>query len=288
MNKVSADPGFESYRRERQRRKNQGPKEGQPDAPDALKELLEVEAREERDRVLTRDVQEFFDSATRVAANIVGRVATTEKSEVESKLTREMEEFLADALHRLEQVVVNVVARAQGPEAHKEVQPRMRNLVGQLLDDFRNAGTSSATKHLGQDPTMTDLDTVQAEFRANRPTGANHDGQLVPVSNLEAIGKVPPAHAATQGKPAADMEEHLVAQADKPPVSEPKTNQPMPAARRSTQAVAATKPTQPASKAPTQMTPELEQWKAYLTREVQQGRMTRDEARAAWQQRVRG
>ncbi len=34
------------------------------------------------------------------------------------------------------------------------------------------------------------------------------------------------------------------------------------------------------------MTPELEQWKAYLTREVQQGRMTRDEARAAWQQRV--
>ena len=283
MNKVSADPGFESYRRERQRRKNQGPKEGQPDAPDALKELLEVEAREERDRVLTRDVQEFFDSATRVAANIVGRVATTAKSEVESKLTREMEEFLADALHRLEQVVVKVVARAQGPHAQEELQPRMHNLVGQLLDDFRNAGTAAATKHLGQDPTTTDLDSVQAEFRASRPSSAGHDGQLVPVSNLEAIGKVPPAHAAAQAKPAADMEEHLVAQAEKLPKPVPhstgttRANQPVaPSAKQA--------PSKP--KATVSMTPELEQWKAYLTREVQQGRMTRDEARAAWQQRV--
>lgn len=282
MNKVSADPGFESYRRERQRRKNQGPKEGQPEAPDALKELLEVEAREERDRVLTRDVQEFFDSATRVAANIVGRVATTAKSEVESKLTREMEEFLADALHRLEQVVVNVVARAQGPEANQEVQPQMRNLVGHLLDEFRNAGTAAATKHLGQDPTATDLEHVQAEFRANRPAGPGHDGPLVPVSNLEAIGKVPPAHTSTQAKPVADMAEHLAAQTDKTPSPTPQDG----AQRRSGKPTSAKVAGQPKPTSPTQMTPELEQWKAYLTREVQQGRMTRDEARAAWQQRV--
>jgi hypothetical protein len=224
-------------------------------------------------------VQEFFDSATRVAANIVGRVATSAKSEVESKLTREMEEFLADALHRLEQVVVKVVARAQGPEAQQELQPRMRNLVGQLLDDFRNAGTAGTSKHLGQDPTQTDMETVQAEFRASRPTTGTTQGHIVPVTNLEAIGKLPPAQA-SQKRPIADVEDHLVAH-----TNNPTTTTPAQVAARGGQPVD-TKSTAAPSK--TQLSPELAQWKAYLTREVQQGRMTRDEARAAWLQRVQG
>ena len=99
------------------------------------------------------------------------------------------------------------------------------------------------------------------------------------MTNLEAIGKVPPAQAA-QKRPVADVEDHLVAHTNKPASATPA--QPTTGRSKPVAAKASAMPTS------AQLTPELAQWKAYLTREVQQGRMTRDEARAAWLQRVQG
>ncbi|GDY01861.1 hypothetical protein LBMAG49_11900 [Planctomycetota bacterium] len=273
MNKGHDDPGFDSFRKQRERRRLVEEKPSTKVSQDgALKELMEVEAREELNRVLTRDVQDFFESATRVAATIVGRVANSEKSEVESKLNMEMEEFLKDALSRLEQVVMQFVERSQGPEAKQEVEPHMHNLVGQMLDGFRAAGTAGVSKHLGVDPMTMDLESVQREFRSKLPSLKLDLAAIVPVSNLEAVGK-----QGVAGKPAtSDMEEHHVAHIS---VAHERKAAPV----KSRAALAGAK-----RSASPKLTPELELYKAELKQQVRTGAMHREEARIAWQKRVGG
>jgi len=267
MKKDSIDPGFENYRRERQRRSLNGGKANaaQQDHRTALRELEAVEAKEERSRALARDVHDFFESATRMAANIVSRVAQSARLEVDSKLHGEVEEFLADALHRLEEVVLGFVARNHGPEATEEVEPKMRNMVGEVLDNFRKMGTAAPTKHLGEDPMQKDLDDVRREFQQRVPS-AKTDASIVPVTALAAAVKDVKEKAS-----APDIDEHLVAE----------TAPPAPPAPAGKDGKKGKQKQQP-------LTPELEQFKEQLKHDVRTGAKTRDEARAAWQDRVSG
>jgi len=260
MKKDNIDPGFESYRRERQRRSLNGGKTNaaQQHQRTALRELEAVEAKEERSRAIARDVHDFFESATRMAANIVSRVADSARLEVDSKLHGEVEEFLADALHRLEAVVLEFVARNHGPEATEEVEPRMRNMVGEVLDNFRKMGTAAPTKHLGEDPTQKDLADIRREFQQKVPS-AKTDASIVPVTALAAAVKDVKEKASTP-----DIDEHLVAETA--PASGAKDGK---KGRKQ----------QP-------LTPELEQFKEQLKHDVRTGAKTRDEARAAWNDRV--
>ena len=60
--------GFDSYRRERERMRRMGITEKRPlsGPSNALQELEAVERREERDRQLSIEMQDFFTSATKV------------------------------------------------------------------------------------------------------------------------------------------------------------------------------------------------------------------------------
>jgi hypothetical protein len=268
MKKDSIDPGFESYRRERQRRGLNGGKANAPqqDHRTALRELEAVEAKEERSRALARDVHDFFESATRMAANIVSRVAQSARLEVDSKLHGEVEEFLADALHRLEEVVLGFVARNHGPEATEEVEPKMRNMVGEVLDNFRKMGTAAPTKHLGEDPMQKDLADVRREFQQRVPS-AKGEASIVPVTALAAAVK----DVKEKGS-APDIDQHLVAETAPPETA------PAPAAKDGKKG----------KQKQQGLTPELEQFKEQLKHDVRTGAKTRDEARAAWQDRVSG
>ncbi|MFM1872110.1 MAG: hypothetical protein RL398_1532 [Planctomycetota bacterium] len=239
---------FEEFRLQRKRMQAKLGRNAAPGAyeNDALRELEDFEAKEVRDQQMSREVQEFFSTATKQAAAIVEKVAREAQSEVSVRIQQEMEAFLRDAMERVS-VLVDQLLHQQGSEsliAQAELEAKLGNL-GRALDTFRWAGTANgADKHIGQDPFATDVDEVVREFR----------GQL-------------PGPAATE--PAADIEDHLVAQT-----------------AEASDAVA----DEPADGIALDITPtpeqELERFKAALKALVQQGTMTRDEARAAWQTRL--
>lgn len=277
----NTDQGFDEFRRQRMRKQA---KLGTSTAGvlgfenQALRELEQVEAREVLDQKLTREVHEFFMSATKQAATIVEKVSRDAQQEAGARVEQEMEAFLMDALSRMNSLVIAMVHQKRGPVAETQVEPKVANLVGQMLDKFRFDGTADVLdKHIGQDPFATDVDEVQREFR-------------------EQISDMAPPPAAG----AAPIEDHLVAamQGDEDADDEPA---PAPAvARRAAPRAPAPAPAaaehdgdedaqgeagaQPRAPTPAE---ELERFKSALKALVRQGTMTRDEARAAWQTRLK-
>jgi hypothetical protein len=266
MDMGKSDTSFDNFRRERKRMQAKLGLTAQRPATydnDALRELEQVEAREVREQQLTREVHEFFASATRQAANIVEKVSRDAEAQAGLLVEQEMESFLIDALARMNTFVVTVLQQRRSPLAEEHVEPKVANLVGPSLDEFRFAGTAEVgDKHIGQDPFDTDVDEVRAEFRAQ-----------VGESSTEK----PPENA-------TPIDQHLVASvapetpADGAPATEASAGKPGAAAPKS--AAPAGGPALPTPAA------ELERFKTALKTLVTQGTMTRDEARAAWQTRL--
>jgi hypothetical protein len=264
MHAQSSDQGFDSFRRERKRLQS---KIGTGNRVlgyenETLRELEAVEQREVRDQQLTREVHEFFASATKQAATIVERVAKDAQVEAGQRIEQEMESFLIDALARMNSFVVAVLHQRRAPVADQQMEPKVGNLVGQLLDEFRWAGTAEVgDKHIGQDPFAIDVDDVRREFKAVAAEAA----------------------AAKEGAP-SPIEEHLVADVA-PPSAETAESAapPPPAPARVADAGPAETPREDLGPTPQE---ELERFKAALKSLVKQGTMTREEARAAWQTRL--
>ena len=191
--------GFDSYRRERERMRRMGITEKRPlsGPSNALQELEAVERREERDRQLSIEMQDFFTSATKVAADIVQKVATSAKVQLDSRLSEEMAEFLRESITRVQHIVTAVLETNTSSTAEQVIEPLMHNLVGTLLDEFRKAGTAAADKHLGQDPMAQGLDEGLRLTTTGRDPGTRSDNKPV-VGHKEGI------------------EEHLVAETQKP------------------------------------------------------------------------
>lgn len=267
--------GFEDYRRERERRRRMNDDASRPVAPGALRELQEVEAREERDRVLNRDVHDFFEAATRTAANIVQKVAANAKVEIEERLSTEMEEFLLESLQRMQHLVASMLRRG-GEQAEALMEPSLRNLAGAALDAFRIAGTAASNKHLGEDPQATDLDAVRREFRAKAgpAVAVDENAPIVPVGGGLGITAPPdtatdlPAAATPHG---AGIEQHLVAEL---------ADDGGPGKKRKG------KKGKKSPETPTTAEQDLDRFMAALKSLVQQGKMTREEAKAAWEARL--
>ncbi len=204
--------GFDTYRRERERLRRMGiqdQKRPLSGPVNALEELEAVERREERDRQLNQEMQDFLQSATLVAADIVQKVASTAKLEIDERLSLEMEDFLRESITRVQTLVHAVLARNSASTAEQVIEPLMHNLVGSLLDGFRQAGTAGADKHLGKDPMDTSLEAVREELLAMLP------GQQGPAAELESGSATPATDAdapAAEAAPQHDIEEHLVAQ----------------------------------------------------------------------------
>jgi polyhydroxyalkanoate synthesis regulator phasin len=248
----NGEAGFEAFRRERQRQRRKvasGP--GTPYSSDALRELEAVEAREERDQQLTREVHDFFAAATRQAAGIVEKVSREAEAEVGQRLEREVESFLIDALARMNSFVLTVLQQRRGPVAEQRLEPSVQNLVGQPLDEFRWAGTAGlAERHIGQDPFATDPSAVRGELGGRETAVAAAVPPEVP--GAAPVEPVPEAEVAVAAAAAPRGDAHGAGSAGS-----------------------------------AQVAASLEQFKTMLRALVQQGTMTRDEARAAWQARLR-
>ena len=267
MDMGKSDTSFDNFRRERKRMQAKLGLGAQRPATydnDALRELEQVEAREVREQQLTREVHEFFASATRQAANIVEKVARDAEAQAGLLVEQEMESFLIDALARMNTFVVTVLQQKRAPVAEEHVEPKVANLVGPSLDEFRFAGTAEiGDKHIGQDPFDTDVDEVRAEFRAQvGESSTEKPPDATPIDQHLVASVTPEAPAA--GAPPAEASTAKIATA-------------------APKAAAAAAPGAPAM--PT-ATAELERFKTALKSLVTQGTMTRDEARAAWQTRL--
>lgn len=274
----SNDGGFDDYRKERKRQQAKTPLGASALGYDnkALRELEQVEAREVRDQQLTREVHDFFAHATRQAADIVERVARDAQEQAGVRIEQQMESFLIDALARMNSFVVTVLNQRRGPVAEARIEPRVGNLVGDSLDEFRWEGTADVgDKHIGQDPFDTDVEAVRRQFRAE----------------IQAAG-------GSATPPSVPIEEHLVAatqdDTDESGTTDESAEQPVaaPAAKAEDLPPSVKAQTARVTAAPSPLTApspaaELERFKAALKQLVLQGTMTRDEARAAWQTRLR-
>lgn len=276
----SSDQGFDSFRRERKRMQAKvGPGVrvlGYEN--EALRALEAVEAREVREQQLTREVHEFFAAATRQAASIVERVAKDAEVVAGQRIEREMEAFLIDALARMNTFVLTVLHRRQSQVAEQQMEPRVGNLVGQPLDEFRWAGTADVgDKHIGQDPFATDVADVCRELRETMkppPVSASIEEHLVADAGAP---DAPPDEPAPESAPEPPMETAAG------PSPEPSAELPQEPPTASSAAPETGLP--PAAAAPVPQE-ELEKFKSMLKSLVQQGTMTRMEARAAWETRL--
>ncbi|MBL8729774.1 MAG: hypothetical protein JNM25_15200 [Planctomycetes bacterium] len=265
---------FDDFRKERQRmRAKLGP------APStlgyenkALRELEEVEAKEVLEQRLTREVHEFFASATRQAAGIVENFARDAEQAAGARVEQEMESFLIDALARMNSFVVAVLQQRRPPVASTEMEPRVARIVGDSLDEFRWEGTAElGDKHIGQDPFETDVDDVRREFRAQVGAQAVETEPTMPIDE-HLVAAVQEHDAAATGA-AADAGVATAAADDE-----------------AASAGAEAEPVEPAHTGPAaepKPDAELERFKSALKALVHQGTMTRDEARAAWQTRLK-
>lgn len=265
-----SDQGFDDYRKERKRMQA---KLG-PQAPylnyenQALRELEQAEAQEARDQKLTREVHDFFAAATRQAASIVEKVAKDALQATGAQVDAEMEQFLIDALTRMNTFIVTVLRERRGPIAETQLEPSLENIVGASLDQFRWAGTAEVDdKHIGQDPFETAVDDVQREFR-------EQVGQSAAAEQPASIDEHRVAALQSEGSPEPAAE------------GEPANGSlPVVAPTSRTSAAATVRAAAP-TPAPTAPPNDFDRFKEALKSLVKQGMMTREEARAAWQARV--
>lgn len=254
------DSDFDDYRRQRLRVQAKvgldTPSTGYESQ--AMRELEQVEQREVRDERLTREVHDFFAAATRQAAAIVDKVARDAEQAAGQRVEQEMEAFLIDSLARMNNFVITVLNTRRGQVAETRMEPRVGNLLGSSLDQFRHAGTAeTGDKHIGKNPFAVPLDDVQREFREAM---AANDGPLVAAVPIDTqlTGEGDPTPSVTAA-PSAPVRATA-------PVQPPAPN-----------------PTPPPSQTAEH---DLEQFKSALKALVRQGVMSRDEARAAWQTRL--
>lgn len=155
MKERNLDSGFEKYRRDRKRKGSPV-----PDAPGAepvdkqelaRRQLEQAEAAEVQDARLAREVKDFFEVATRTAADIVKKIAELQEAATTERISDEMQEFLMDTIARMAAVVEHL--DPSDTVAEKNLEPLMHNLVGPMLDNFRLEGTAQLDdQHLGQNP----------------------------------------------------------------------------------------------------------------------------------------
>lgn len=137
---------------------------GQPAAP--IRGAPRGDSQETRDQRISNDVRDFFEEATRQARTIVERVARGAAAEPAKNVEREVELFLLDAVERMNDFVVGRLTLDGASGDERDFAPTLSNIVGDQLDEFREAGTASTDdKHVGKDPFLVNVQEVQRAFR---------------------------------------------------------------------------------------------------------------------------
>jgi hypothetical protein len=290
MQQKGMDSGFDAYRRDRNQRRMQS---GTPLRPigkgqDVLREIEAAEAREVQEQRLTREVHDFFADATRTAATIVQKVTEVHENEASGRLSNEMEEFLVETIRRA-QSFVQLLQFAKGPDGERIVDTHMQNLVGKMLDGFRNEGTAQLPdKHIGLDPMSVDLDVASAELRALSGSPQANDGAKSSIDEhlvAEVVEPEPepaptPEPTAKTGRAATNggSKSKSSAKADAP-AKTPAAQKPTAKAANTPSPTAAVDPLLAAIEDP-------EQLKETLKALVRTGVLTRDAAQDAYRRRL--
>lgn len=221
---------FDAFRQERNLRRQQraDPLRGLGSDASVLREIDQAEMEEARERQLSNDMLDFFTAAKRKAAGIVRHVTEVAEEEASGRISQEVEEFLSNLIERATAFMQFMdLRRGTGTGNEKHIEPDMHNLVGRLLDEFRNEGTAQlGDKHLGQDPFKTDVDAVAAELRAAEER-SGESGLLASPSLVDPLAEamrrgqssskaaVAPAPVTVREgppKPRQSIENHLVAE----------------------------------------------------------------------------
>ncbi len=169
------DEFFETFRREKSLRRRQrlgGTTSGEKSANEAARTLAEDERKEALDIRLQREMMEFVESTTRVAAKILTEVEEQKARLLSEQISKEMREFFKNTLCRAEELVRSLHSMGvsmKDPEA--DIEPHLGELDTETLDEFRVEGSAEGAKlHLGQ-PVPPD---------AEPNTGTSHDSSREP------------------------------------------------------------------------------------------------------------
>ena len=119
----SQDP-FENFRREKKMRALQ--RELQRRMESRQGQILKLIEQEERTEVLERRIQremhEFFEDSTKLAASVLAEVAEQKAREISAQITREMQEFFKEVLLRAERTIqgIKLAHPGKAPQADLE------------------------------------------------------------------------------------------------------------------------------------------------------------------------
>lgn len=187
MNTPTADSNFEKFRRERRQRRAQfgsQPVTAPTTKSNGVTDVEAYEARQMHETKLTRDVHDFLAEATKQAATIVEKVTQVAEAETAQRLAREMREFLEETMRRAARFM-EMVHSKRGQAVMQDLEPHVSNLVGASLDEFRFEGTAQlADKHIGQDPFFEEVDQAQ--------DGDDGEDATVDEIDLDAVDELPP------------------------------------------------------------------------------------------------
>lgn len=292
MNQKDMDLDFEAYREERNYRRRQRTKTQRPigTANKVWEELNAHEEGEIHDRLLTKEVHDFFSDATKIAADIVSKVAEQHEEAVSERLRMEMEEFLRETIRRASEFI-NVLG--DGGELGEEiVDTDMKNLVGRVLDEFRAEGTARVEdKHLGQDPFKTEVQAAETEESQGQEDEDNDDDLGMPTQRIDPseLALAPSVPDADEGdRPSAGFDAKAEGTLDDAAEADP-GKQPEKQRERQPEKQREKQPEKRPEKRPagTSMTEaEKARLREALKTMVRQGLMSKDEARETYRERI--
>lgn len=208
--------GFDQYRTERKRRHlDSGPKRQAALNSSVLQELEAHEASTARNERMTREVQEFFEDATRTAASMVTKLSSSAEQEQDVSVAREMSEFLNETLRRARAFIEEMQSTGQVADGIEEFLPNLRNVVGPTLDAYRWEGSPGvAEAQIGRDPFAVDDGGVSMTEAASVDEFVEVDDEddIVEVSVDGDFVPMDESHDHFEEEPVAPIEEHLVAE----------------------------------------------------------------------------
>ncbi len=177
------DEFFETFRREKSMRRRQrlgSQPTSKNSTNEAARTLAEDERKEALDIRLQREMMEFVESTTRVAAKILTEVEEQKARLLSEQISKEMREFFKNTLCRAEELVKSLHSMGVATQkSEADIEPHLSGMNTELLDEFRVEGSAEAAKlHLGQ-PVPPD----------GKPMGTSTDSQEVPPKPRLPLGK---------------------------------------------------------------------------------------------------
>ncbi|MEZ5989579.1 MAG: hypothetical protein R3F30_10710 [Planctomycetota bacterium] len=158
---------FDSFRRKRQNRKFRNEGVTEPVATPSSRVQREIETEERKEifeRQIAREVQEFVEQTTRIAARILSEVEKENEQNHSEQIHADMREFFQVTLSRAEAMLHSLRSMDDNGPAVAELETHLQDLATATLDQFRAEGTEVTRNiHVGERPATAKLKLPQEE-----------------------------------------------------------------------------------------------------------------------------